>query len=98
MRSINPPIEHLTALIQSRSLLLLKNLLRVVSILQKKAAIITSSVPNVCVTEKLFTSPLVARNIVPMSRRIKPTPSLFWKLLLENKNPYDYYEEYLGIH
>jgi hypothetical protein len=47
-----PPMEHLMALNPRRSRLLLKNLLSIVSMLQKNAAVITSNVPKFSVNVK----------------------------------------------
>ena len=76
-RRENPPMEHFIALTNNNSRFLLINLLKLVSMLHKKAADTISKVPITCPGKKLVICPLVAKKTVPVIISRNPTISSF---------------------
>ena len=83
VKSIIPPTEHLIALIINKSLLELKNLLKIVSKLQKNVEIIIRIDPMLCENEIPSKLPLVARRMVPIKIKLTPINSFFSKFSLK---------------
>ena len=85
--SENPPMEHFIALTNNNSRFLLINLLKLVSMLHKKAAETISRVPITWPGEKLVICPLVAKKIVPVIMKRNPNISAFTNRSLRKNIP-----------
>jgi hypothetical protein len=84
---IDPPIAHFRPVMKNISLLLLRNLLKLMSMLQNKHAETTKRLPVKFWLKERFWRLLVLKKIAPISKRANPRTSFFLANSLRKKMP-----------